>query len=96
MSERHRAFVTSEEDASLSVAWGGALLAAVNPRRDLIPLIVRVNKFKNGEPCEDMTIRELLDKTLAKLGRQSCHTVANTIFPQSFWNRKKDQKTLYR
>ena len=96
MSERCQSFVITEDDVNLSVAWARALLAAVNPRRDLIPLFIRVGKFNDGEPCEDRTVRELLDKTLAKLGRQSCHTVANTIFPQSFWNREKDRTTLYR
>ncbi|TKJ33174.1 MAG: thymidylate synthase [Planctomycetes bacterium B3_Pla] len=96
MSEQCEPFVIREDDLNVSVAWARALLAAVNPRRDLIPLFIRVGKFNGGEPCEDRTVRELLDKTLAKLGRQSCHTVANTIFPQSFWNREKDQTTLYR
>lgn len=96
MSEQNESFVINEDDVNLSVAWARALLAAVRPKRkELVPLIVRVGKFDNGEPYEDRSIRESLDKALAKLGRQSCHTVANTIFPQSFWNHEKDRTTLY-
>lgn len=95
MSEQNQPYIIQEDGVNLSVAWAKALLTAISPRRDLIPLIIRVGEFKNGEPREDTTIRELLDKTLKKSGRQSCHTVANTIFPQYFWNRKKNRKILY-
>ena len=96
MNKQCESLVFCEDDLNLSVVWARTLLAAVRPRRkDLVPLIIRVGKFNNGEPCEDRTVRELLDKTLEKLGRQSCHTVANTIFPQSFWNRKKERTSLY-
>jgi hypothetical protein len=95
MSEQSETFVIAEEGVSLSVAWARALLAAVNPRRDLIPLVIQVSQFSNGQPCEDPVIRRLVDQKLMRLGKQSCHTVANTIFPQSLRDSKEDRRVLY-
>jgi len=54
-----------------------------------------VTELNNGVGWEDMEIRRLLDTSLQKMGRQSCNTVANTIFPESLWNPKVHRKHLY-
>jgi hypothetical protein len=95
MSEHCKTFIINEDNMNLSVAWAKTFLAALEPRRDLIPLVVRIGSFNEGAVCEDAVIRESLDRSLFKMGKQSCHTVANTIFPESLWNRKKDRRVLY-
>lgn len=95
MSEHCKAFIINEDNMNLSVAWAKTFLAALEPRRDLIPLVVRVGAFNDGVVCEDDIVRKVLDHNLSKLGKQCCHTVANTIFPESLWNRKKDGSVLY-
>jgi thymidylate synthase len=95
MSEHCKAFIIKEDNMNLSVAWAKTFLAALEPRRDLVPLVVRIGAFNNGTVCEDAVIRKSLDQNLFKMGKQCCHTVANTIFPESLWNCKKDRSVLY-
>ncbi len=80
---------------NLSVAWGKAFLEALNPRKDLTPLVVMVRDFENGDVREDAIIRDLLETALESMGKQSCNTVANTIFPKSLWNPNEDRDQLY-
>jgi hypothetical protein len=80
---------------NLSVAWGKAFLEALNPRKDLTPLVVMVRDFESGDVREDAIIRDLLETALESMGKQSCNTVANTIFPQSLWNSRKPRTRLY-
>jgi hypothetical protein len=95
MNEHCKSLIIDEGNINLSVAWAKAFLGAIKPRGDLVPLVIRVGAFENGKVCEDVVIREMLDQSLTNAGKQCCHTVANTIFPQSLWNRKKDRNMLY-
>ena len=74
---------------NLSVAWGKAFLEALNPRKDLTPLVVMVRDFENGDVREDAIIRDLLETALEIMGKQSCNTVANTIFFEVFMESKR-------
>jgi hypothetical protein len=74
------------DDDDLARAWGRALLHVVDHPGTLIsPLVLSVTGFSPGATPEVPTVREGLDGALARLGMQSVHTVANTIFPQSLW-----------
>ena len=73
------------DETSLSVAWGKAFLALWRSK-EVTPLVVTIHADGSGEPAELPVIRQELDRTLTDLGEQSCHTVANTIFPQNMWN----------
>lgn len=96
MSEKYRPYIMSENNLNLSVAWAKAFLASVEPRKsDLSPLLIRVNDFSDNIIQEDKVIRQSVDKYLSKFSEQSCHTVANTIFPISLWNPDSNRKSLY-
>ncbi len=93
MSNRYKALVVSE--SNLSVAWAKIFLSSMSPKKELIPLVVMVTELNNRVGWEDMEIRRLLDTILQKMGKQSCNTVANTIFPESLWNPNGDRDQLY-
>ena len=80
---------------NLSVAWAEVFLRSISQSKELIPLFVMVTDLNNASDWEDMTIRRLLDDCLKKMGKQSCNTVANTIFPESLWNPKADKEHLF-
>ena len=72
---------------NLSVAWAEAFLKVMeNGVTELSPHIITVTDIHEGSVCEDLRIRGKLDKELARHGKWTCHTVANTIFPESLWN----------
>ena len=72
---------------NLSVAWAEAFLKLMERGVDkLAPAIITISDMNSGEPRENTDIRSRLDQELERLGYQSCHTVANTIFPESLWN----------
>lgn len=93
MSNNWEPCVISEKN--LSVGWAKAFLRAMNPRKDLAPLVFMINDFEKGEVREDSMIRGLLDRTLKSIGKQSCNTVANTIFPSSLWNPRAERGKLF-
>jgi thymidylate synthase len=95
MNRKGKTVIIAEGKLNLSVVWAKAFLRALEPRKDLVPLVVVVNDFNNGEVCEDSKIRNLLDATLLSMGKQCCNTVANTIFPQSLWNKTRERELLY-
>jgi hypothetical protein len=73
-------------DTNLSLVWGKAFMALMEPGcSEISPLVVRIHGFK-GMPDEHPDIRHRLDEVLQRHGEQPCHTVAGTIFPQSMWN----------
>ena len=75
------------QNSNLSLAWADTFLKLMDPGvSELIPLIVVIEGFNNGQPEENDIIRNELDSTLNKLNMSSCETVANTIFPRSLWN----------
>lgn len=80
---------------NLSVAWAKVFLRSISQSKEIIPLIVMVNDLNNNSGWEDMAIRRILDNYLKKMGKQSCNTVANTIFPESLWNPKAGKEQLY-
>ena len=93
--------MTSEhfvEEVGVSLAWGRALRRVARPgRKELAPLTVAITGADAEEVlCEDWEIREALDKFLRAHGRQSVHTVANTIFPYSMWNPEQPRLALFR
>ncbi len=83
MSDKYKPPIITENN--LSKAWGRVFLASTSQKKkkELTPLVVMVTELNNGVGWEDMEIRRLLDTSLQKMGRQSCNTVANTIFPES-------------
>lgn len=83
------------ESTNLSFAWAEAFLALMKPGcRGIKPLIVSVVGIDNGIVDEHKQIRQVLDAALAS-HKTSCHTVANTIFPQSLWNPARERALLY-
>lgn len=85
------------DHANLSLAWGMAIRAmmARGGPRELAPLVVSVSGFDRNMPIEDEGVRKSLDDALEASKLQSCHTVANTIFPDSLWNPKQPRKLLF-
>lgn len=83
--------VTISSD-DLSTAWAEAFQRVMaRGVRDITPLVVAVSGLGHDTIPERHEIREALDRQILALKSkypklQSCHTVANTIFPQSMWN----------
>ncbi len=73
---------------NLSIAWAQAFLAIMqHGTSELTPLIISLTDFTDsGVANENERIRNRLDQELEKSGDYSCHSVANTIFPESMWN----------
>ena len=86
------------EDESLSRAWGRAVrpMFERGGPKETAPLCVSIAGFDDGVVREDAGVRSALDATLDDWNRQSCHTVANTLFPQSLWNPKAPRETLFK
>jgi hypothetical protein len=85
------------EDRNLSFAWARALDPVIRgSAREIAPLIVSVTGFEDGVPVEDPTLRSNLEDVLVRLNLQSCDRVANTIFPQSYWNESAPRSELFR
>ena len=81
------------EETNLSHAWSRAFLHVIdNPGKEISPLLITLTGFTNGIPKEDQAILEALDNCLKINSEQSVHTVANTIFPASYWQRSKDDR----
>jgi len=77
---------------NLSIAWARAFLHTMGRGvKDITPLVVTVEHDSANSIAERGEIRKSLDKQILDLKSkyshlQQCHTVANTIFPQSMWN----------
>ena len=82
------------ESASLSEAWLQAMRLSVD-RHEIVPLVLNVTGFEHGRPVEDLRVREELDRKLLAFGKQTCRTVANTIFPDSLWNPSRARSRLF-
>jgi hypothetical protein len=79
---------------NISAAWAEAFFALMEPGcTEITPLVVTVDAGATGQPEEDLEIRKALDAALA--ANASCHTVANTIFPNSLWNPARERTLLY-
>ena len=85
------------EDTNLSHAWSRAFLHIIdNPGKEISPLVITLTGFTNGAPNEDQVIRDELDNSLVANSKQRVNTVANTIFPTSYWRiSKNNRQTLF-
>jgi hypothetical protein len=84
------------QDNDLSRAWANAFLEAMKTGKgEILPLVVTVSGFTDGQPIETSAIRCALDDSLAKMGEFSCQTVASTIFPLSLWNPQESRERLF-
>ncbi len=85
------------EDENLSTAWGRAIRPMLGHRAtsEIAPICVSITGFVQGVPREHHAIRSAIDAGLTAAGKQSCHTVANTIFPESMWNPKAPRALLF-
>lgn len=81
---------------NLTFAWGKALsLFDDKSGTEIQPLFLTVKIDEKGTIIEDTELHKAIDEFLDKKGKYSCQTVANTIFPKSLWNPKKNRKTLF-
>jgi len=81
------------EETNLSHAWSRAFLHVIeNSGKEISPLLITLTGFNNGIPNEDQAIRYALDNCLKINNEQSVNTVANTIFPASYWRSKNRNK----
>src|SRR5712692_6359755 len=85
------------EDENLSRAWGRAVRPMIGRGglAEIAPLCVSITGFDDDIVREDPSIRNALDAALDEIDTQSCHTVANTIFPQSLWNPSAPRSALF-
>jgi len=85
------------EDENLSRAWGRAVrpMLGRGAVAEIAPLCVSITGFDDAIAREDATIRSALDDALEEVGKQTCNTVANTIFPQSLWNPDAPRSALF-
>lgn len=84
---------------NLSHVWAVAFREAWQHRKiNMAPLIVTVTGLGHGDaPSENQTIRKAVDDSLLSLGTElSVSMVANTIFPESLWNRSRDYRELFK
>jgi hypothetical protein len=83
--------------SQLSLAWFETLNELMRPGVvALSPFVATITEFdEKSLPREDARIRRHLDGLLAN--KQSCRTVASTIFPNSLWRRSvpDDSHDLY-
>ena len=83
------------EERNLSVAWGKAFLE-VFEANEVSPLMVVIKDLDGREPLEVPSVREALDHALETENKGSCHTVANTIFPNGMWNPEAGREELFK
>lgn len=85
-------------DENLSRAWGRAVRPMLGRGGvgEIAPLCVSISGFDDGVAREDTSIREALDGALAAGNNQDCHTVANTLFPESLWNSSAPRAALFK
>jgi len=84
----------AQEETNLSVAWARAFLTiSAKSGRESSPFLVSITGFDDGRVIEDRDMRHALDTALEEGGYQSVETVANTIFPESLWQRVGRNRT---
>lgn len=83
------------KEDNLSIAWAKAFLATMG-HPEISPMTITVTGLSNESIPECCEIRNTLERSLKDHSFWSCHTVANTIFPKSFWNRNKERTLLYK
>lgn len=81
---------------NISLAWSQAFLELMDRGvEEITPLVVDVTGLSNSTPIEMDSVRQVLDRHLSCHSKQSCRTVANTIFPQSLWNPGGERAVLF-
>ncbi len=82
-------------NSNLSLAWGEVFLKLLERGvNKLSPVVVTISEFDAASlPVEHDAVRRALDIIID----QTCHTVANTIFPNSLWlpTAQHDAQRLY-
>jgi thymidylate synthase len=74
-------------ESNLSVAWAKAFIELMKPGKDIRhPAIVTIQGFDITGEIEDIKIKNRLNFELKKHKKNTCETVAGTIFPSSMWN----------
>lgn len=74
-------------ESNLSVAWAKAFIELMKPGQEVRhPAIITIQGFDITGEIENAKIRERLNQELKKHNKNSCETVAGTIFPASMWN----------
>lgn len=81
-------------EENLSIAWAKAFVAAME-HPEISPMTITVTGLNNDCIPEYEEIRKGVDVNLAINSLKSCHTVSNTIFPESLWNRNRERTLLY-
>ena len=82
------------EESNLSIAWGKAFLE-VFKHNEVAPMVVVIKDLNCQQDIEVGSIRDTLDQALKDNGKQTCDTVANTIFPTRLWVPEDDRQKLY-
>ncbi|MXY56399.1 MAG: thymidylate synthase [Gammaproteobacteria bacterium] len=85
------------EEVGVSFAWGRAMQIVTQPgRKEMTPLTVAITGVDTEEVLSEHDgIRDELEEVLARCDKQAVETVANTIFPNSLWNRSEPRHMLY-
>lgn len=82
--------------SSISDAWLKSIkLVSRVYRHEVASLVVEIAEVSNEDIPEDCAVRAALNKSLDSQSKASVETVANTIFPQSLWNRGTPAQRLY-
>jgi hypothetical protein len=86
------------ESTNLSAAWSRVYLHILDhPGKEISPLVLTVSGFSaDGEPSEDIGVRNALDDVLAAEEGVNIEDAAYTIFPLRLWQMAKgDRKRLF-
>jgi hypothetical protein len=81
---------------NISEVWRSVFQTLLSkPKHEISPLVVQV-EIEDYEKIEVPEIKEVLDSYLKNENEKSCRTVANTIFPESLWNKLYKREKLYK
>jgi thymidylate synthase len=84
------------EGEDVGIEWAQVFMELIKPGIQCIsPLTVTITGFNDDHLAEQHPIRKLLDEALTARAEADCKTVANTIFPNSYWNRRQPRTALY-
>lgn len=83
------------KNESLSLAWAEVFFCLMEPGiNEIAPAVITISEFDdNSLPVQVPGIQSAIDK----VNRQSCRTVASTIFPNSLWkpDMENDAQRLF-
>ena len=82
--------------STVSEAWSEAFARLMHQGvHELTPLLLTVTDVGTLGCEPSPPPRQALDTLLQSLGKHTTNTVANTVFPQSLWNWKRERSLLY-